>query len=189
MVMAIFTEVPEVEYEYGDSLAAATLAYAGSGKEQRAQLQEHQLRTYTWPMRRTASERATIDAFFRARFQTVESFLVKEPKDFARTAVSLGTSIASQTVFPLPSTGEEGLDYPVDDEATFIVYDDGAPVGVASIDTDGRTVTLDSAPATSSVMTADYHYYRRVKLVERFQWRWLAPDWCEAIPNLAQVIE
>ena len=70
----------------------------------------------------------------------------------------------SSTEFKIPSVGlNQGFfvdlagvtssEITVDD---IVVYDDGTPVTVSSIDEDAGTVTLSVAPADDSVMTADY---------------------------------
>ncbi len=186
MAVEIFTEIPELTYNSGDVLPVEVLTFAGSGREQRAALESKARRRYVWLMRRTKAERLVIDEFFRTANFEVTAFYVKDPDYFARTSVSLGTSILAQTVFDLPATGENSRDYPVDD-ANFIVYDDGSPVAVASIQTDARTVTTSASPTAGSVMTGDYHAYRLVKLAAPFRWNKLAPDWYECSPELMEV--
>lgn len=186
MAYALFDELPETAEEYSDDPRVLVLRYAGDGAEQRVALQALERRTYVWPMRRTLAQANVIDAFFRARNWTVTPFLIEDGMDSLRTSVSLGTSVASQVLFPLPTTGLEGHDHPADD-GDLVVYDDGTPVTVASVDTDGRSVTVSVAPTGGSVMTIDYNPYRLVRLRERFSWRRLAPDWFEAAPEFLEV--
>ena len=95
--------------------------------------------------------------------------LWRDPFDFQRDAQSLGTSVAAQTVFTLPTTGDARGDYPVS-AITSILRDDGAVVSIASVDTDARTITASSAPVASSVMTGDWAFYKRVRLDGRPRW-------------------
>ena len=188
MATAIWTELPEMTYGAEDKLPVLINRYAGAGREQRAALESIGRRRYVVGLRRDEAERATVDEFFRLRNYEVTAFYFKDPDYSARTGVSLGTSTAAQTVFDLPSTGENSRDYPVDD-ANFIVYDDGSPATVAAIDSDARQVTRSSSPTAGSVMTADYHAYRLVRLVGTFQWRKLAPDFYETALDLMEVGE
>lgn len=190
MALELFDENPELDgYDRSDWEELTVFAYAGARKEQRAALATIAMRRYTWPLRRTKSEAATIDAFFLARSWGVESFLVTDPDQYARTNVALGTAAAAQVAFPIPSTGENLRDYPIDD-AHVVIYEDGSPTAATvTVDTDGRTFTLSVAPGAGVVMTADYWYSRRVKLVERFEWTKLAPDFLAATLALQEVIE
>ena len=115
MATTAFTHVCEASYEYQDTQPGFVVGYAGSGTEQRVELQTISRRMYTWPMRKVSSVRGTIDTFFAARDYTKTAFYVKDPKDFARTAVSLGTATSAQVTFSLPTTGEEQRDYMIDD--------------------------------------------------------------------------
>lgn len=187
MTTATFIQSPEADYDYTDTHPGFAVGYAGSGTEQRAQLQTIARRTYTWHMRKTASERSTIDTHFVAVDYMTTAFYIKDPKDFARTGVSLGTATSAQTSFSLPTTGEEQRDYMIDD-ANVVVYDDASPTGTTvTVNTDARTVGLSTAPASDSVMTVDYHTYRLVRLQAPFRWRMLAPDFFECFPRLVEV--
>lgn len=78
--------------------------------------------------------------------------------------IRLGTGDASETEFELPSVGRHrgyiidlaGVNSSTITIADIIVYVDGTPVTVSSIDEDKGTVTLASAPANASIVTADY---------------------------------
>lgn len=188
--MAIWTETPEIDgYSVVARQPVTVFSYAGAGTEQRAALLARPRREYTWPMRRTKSEAATVDAFFLARNYQVESFLLRDPDQYTRTGVSLGTSVSGQKVFTIPSTGQHAGDYPVND-AHAVVYDDGVATGATvTVDTDARTFTLSTAPTSGSVITVDYWYYRRVRLVEGPAWAKLAPDWLEGSVTLLEVVD
>lgn len=188
--MAIWTETPEIDgYSYRDILPVTVFAFAGGGTEQRAALLARARREYTWPMRRTKAEALVVDEFFRLRNFQIESFLLKDPDQYARTGVALGTSTAGQTVFTIPTTTENARDYPVND-AHVVVYDDGTPTGATvTVGVDARTFTLSVAPTAGSVMTADYWTYRRVRLVEGPTWQKLAPDWLEGVVMLKEVVD
>jgi hypothetical protein len=189
MPVSVFSELPEIDgYEAQDELPVVVFRYAGRGVEQRAALQALARRRYSWPLRRTKTERATVDEFLRLRNYSVEAFYVEDPHQYARTGVSLGTSVTSQTVFPLPTTGENSRDYAANDSHV-VVYDDGTPVTVSAVGTDARTFTLASAPAAGSVMTCDYWAYRLVRLLEPPSWAALGPDWLEAVLRLQEVAQ
>lgn len=85
--------------------------------------------------------------------------------------MALGTAAALEVDFELPVTGMYGGDYPIDDVHA-VLYADAAPV-TATVDTDGRKFTAAVAPGAGKVMTADYWYYRRVRLDSDV--RWLEP--------------
>ena len=188
--MAIWTETPEIDgYSRRDILPVTVFAYAGGGTEQRAALLARARREYTWPMRRTKAQALTVDEFFRVSNFAVTSFLLKDPDQYARTGVSLGTSVTSQTVFTLSTSTENARDYPIND-AHVVVYDDGVATGATvTVSPDNRTFTLSVAPTAGSVMTADYWTYRRVRLVEGPEWNKLAPDWLEGVVLLKEVVD
>jgi len=188
VTIPIFDEAPEFGWDREPALPVTEFRFAGAGSRQTVAHQAVARDRIRWPMKRSKADATTIDEFFVARSQVVTSFFVKLPWPFSRTGVSLGTSIAAQTVFDLPSSGDEFRDYPIDD-ANLVVYDDGTPVTVSSVDTDARQVTLSAVPTVGSVMTADYHYYRRVKLAAPFAWTHIGPDWLEAEPEFEEVPE
>lgn len=172
MSLAIFSEIPLLGHDYGDDAKVVAIAYAG-GAEQRAQTMDRELRTLSLPFKRNKTGRATIDTFFRARSWGKDSFLCKDLNDYQRTGIALGTATGGQTVFPLPTTGQYAGDYPIDD-ANAVVYDDGVPATISSIDVDARTFTLSSGVGASSVMTCDYWFYRRFALASPYRWRLVA---------------
>ena len=179
--------LPEIGYSYEQDFPVVVLRYAGTGTEQRATRQAIGYRRYVWPMRKTASERALVDTFFRLENYQVNAFYVRDPRDHARTGVSLGTSVSGQTAFSLPSSGENLRDYPIS-TATATVYDDGSPTATTvTWDTDRRVAVLSTSPTSGSVMTADYHFYRLVRLNGTVSWKALAPDFYEAAPEFWEV--
>lgn len=181
-----FTYICEVEYRETARLPVAEFEYTGTATRQTAKLQDVERSVWSWPMRKTASEMATIKAFFEARQQTVQAFYIRPPKGADRSSISLGTATSAQTVFTLPTTGTYSRDYPISG-ATYTVYDDGTPVSVSSVSDDNRTFTLAVAPASNSVMTADYITWRLVKLSTPIQWSGLAPDFFQATAVFEEV--
>jgi hypothetical protein len=171
--LAIFPTTPPAIHPYGyeDDDAALIVKMAGSALEQRSSLYGRKLRTYHLRYRTTASNRATLDAFFLARRFTAESFLYRDLKDYARTGVAVvpATSDGIVTAFALPTSGVYAGDYPIDD-AHAILYRAGVSVGTITVQTDARTLTRSPAPSAGGAMTADYWYYRRVRLLDRFAW-------------------
>ncbi|MFQ5845095.1 MAG: SUMF1/EgtB/PvdO family nonheme iron enzyme, partial [Planctomycetota bacterium] len=83
----------------------------------------------------------------------------ERPEPELRRAVWLTTSVEGQRVFPLPfeEEGESPVEYPVLTRKTAL-YADGRPLAVASVDTNGRTVTAAAAPPAGSRITADYEF-------------------------------
>jgi len=179
--------IPEIGYSYDQDFPVAIIRYAGVGTEQRATRQTIHYRRYAWPMRKTAAERALVDTFFRIENYQVNAFYLRDPRDNARTGVSLGTSVSGQTAFSLPSSGENLRDYPIS-TATATVYDDGvATTSTVTWSEDRRVAVLSTSPTSGSVMTADYHYYRKVRLQGTLSWKALAPDFYEASPEFWEV--
>jgi len=185
MTLAILTLPPWETYDRTPVLPVLNQSY-GEGAEIRAALEGLERYRWIWPMRLTASELATWQEFARLRSQTVESFLIKDVKfGYARTNVALGTSTVGQTEFVIPTTGVNAHDYPVDD-ANAILYDDGSPVS-KTVSVDDRKFTAAASPATGSIMSADYHFYRRVRLVAPATEKPLAPGWIEVGAELLEV--
>lgn len=175
MTLAILTTTPTIFHGVEPVQAITVNRLAGGRAEQRAVLEDREYRTYRLTYRCHAATKKTLDAFFRARSWQKDSFLWRIPptlahdsSEYARTGISLGTSVALQTAFPLPTSGEYAGDYPVDDEHA-ILYDDGAAIS-KTVDVDNRKMTAGAAPAGSSVMTCDYWYYRRFRLGGPIRW-------------------
>ena len=187
MATATITGTPELDYTYTDSHPSLTLRYAGTGKEQRIELQALTRRSWTWPMHRDAAERKNIDDFFRARSGSVVSFYLEDPKDSALTGVSLGTSVSGQTTFALPTSGENSRYY---FGGSVTVYDDGSAVGcTVTPHVDARTVGLSVAPASGSVMTCAFTGVRLVKLKSPITWTEITPDWFGCVAEFQEVAE
>lgn len=171
MTLAVFSAsyVPLQPYTYEDDRPAVAAQMSG-GPSQRATVISRKVRSYVLGFKVLEATRLAIDAFFEARGYTVESFLWKDLKDYARTGVvpSPATSNGVATVFTIPLTGTYGGDYPIDD-ANAILYRAGV-AATKTVQTDARTMTASVAPLTGGAMTMDYHYYRRVHLAERFRW-------------------
>ena len=163
------TYVPLHPYDFGDDRPTVVARMSG-GAEQRAASLSRKLRTYTLRFRTTAATRLALDTFFEARGYTLESFLWKDLKDYARTGVAPtpATSDGAQTVFTIPLTGVYGGDYPIDD-ANAILYRAGV-AATKTVQTDARTMTAAVAPLTGGAMTMAYHFYKRVRLAERYDW-------------------
>lgn len=171
MALAVLsaTYVPLQPYVYEDDQPAVTAQMSG-GPAQRAAVLSRKRRSYVLGFKVLEAGRLAIDAFFEARRFTVESFLWKDLKDYARTGVvpSPATSDGVVTVFTIPTTGTYGGDYPIDD-ANAILYRAGV-IATKTVQTDARTMTASVAPLTGGAMTMAYHYYRRVSLAERYRW-------------------
>lgn len=170
MSLAVWTStwVPLHPYGSGDSRPTVVARMSGGG-EQRASVLSRELRRYEMRFRVTTTVKQAIAAFFTARGQTLESFLFKDLKDYARTGVtpSPATGNGVATVFTLPLTGTYAGDYPIDD-GNAILKAGGSPV-TKTVQTDARTMTAAAAPGASAI-TMDYHYYRRVRLESAFAW-------------------
>lgn len=187
-MVTAFTGTPEHGYAYHDEDPDVIIQYAGTRTEQRATLADISMRVYdSLLFRAVNSKRQEIDAFFRVTRQRKTAFYFRDPRDHARTGVSLGTSVSGQTGFALPSSGENSRDYPIS-TATVTVYDDGSPTAATvTIDTDNRRIVLSAAPTSGSVMTADYHAYRLVRVEQPIQWSVIAPDWNEGQTSFREV--
>lgn len=137
----------------------------GTEAEQRGSLVGRTFYDFVVDFVLSAANAATLGDFFVARGQQRDAFLWKpiRSRHYSRTGIALGTSIAAQTVFALPTTGEYAGDYPISVALTTL-KSDGAPITVASVQVDARTITASAAPGAGHVMTADYHRYALVRL-------------------------
>jgi hypothetical protein len=160
-----FTCSPRVDFGVTPDRPTIIFRYAGTATEQRATLTDVEREIYRWGLEEEDATMRTIRDFFQARGQAKEAFYIRDPDWAAQTGVPLGTATSGQTVFTLPTTGTYSRDYPIG-AATFTVKDDGVATGTTvTVDDDARTFTLDTAPASNSVMTADYITWRKVRLV------------------------
>ena len=190
MATAVFDEIPWANYSYSDVLPVAVLRDGGPFDEARVKLASISRRKYTWNLLRSETcsgyRRIDVDDFLvRARDLMYESFYVKDPRDFARTGVTL--TQVSGLVYTLPTsiTSENYRDYPIDD-GNVQVYDGGSPANHASVDTDGRTITLSGAPG--GAVTGDYHYYRLCRLDGEFTWTTTSNVWAETAPVIVEIV-
>lgn len=161
--LSVFPFVPAHPYQRRLIDPTAIATFSGSPLTARATLLSRAYHAFAWQARLSAANLATLEAFWIARRGPAGLLYYKDPVAYIRTAVSLGTSIAAQTVFALPVGAYLG-DFPISN-ASAILYSDGSPITIASIDTDGRTITASSAPGAGHAMTATYHYYRKVRFV------------------------
>ena len=165
MSLAVFSSPTPIEPYRGAPLRETTIVrFAGAGSEGRASPTSREFWRWVLRFRLTDANLATLAAFFLARGQQGTSFLWKPLKavEYARTAIALGTSTLTQTVFSLPTSGQYAGDYPVDD-ANCILKSDGTPIS-KTVQTDARTITAAVAPGSGHVITADYYRYARVRL-------------------------
>jgi len=195
MVSALTTTF-DLNYSYRDRLPVIVTRFAGTGAQQRAALQVISRRSYQLPIQKTATEKASIDTFFRLLSQTVDAFYIRDPKDDIKEGVYLyeGTGGAVPVTFDFPTTGENSRDWPIafaSGAGTFTVYKNGTPwtTGSPVIDTGDRTITFNTAMtlAFEDVVSIDYKAYRLVVLEEDFQWVGLSPDFFEATLELQEV--
>lgn len=166
MPYAIFTGLtPVAPYRRRPRRPGLAQKFEGTEAEQRSSLVGRTFWEWFLSYVLTDANAATLDAFFVARGQEQDAFLWKPIKssEYARTGISLGTSIAAQTVFALPTTGEYAGDYPISVALTTL-YSDATPIAIASVQVDARTITADAAPGAGHAMTADYHRYALVRL-------------------------
>lgn len=173
-------------------------AYAIS--EQRAMLADREF--LSWPsgvhITAHASGRKTIEDFLRGLDHAFTPFLFMDPG--YNTRGDLGAGPGEITLegdtdgvnvdFTIPESGEGGGDYPIDTLALAKVFDDGASVTISSIDVDAREFTLAAAPADPSEMTADYSFYRLVRLVPKRTpvWRWAGGELWETTMLIEEVV-
>lgn len=190
MTIAIWTWSPDLAWTKSPIRPAEHVAFAPGGAEQRADLQPRTRWEYGLEVSDDKSVAQAIEAFLEARSWTVVAFFFREPLNgrYSRTGVSCGTGDGVETTFSLPSLPAdlEGGDYPIDD-ANFVGYVDGSPATVSSVDTEARTFTFAAAPANTKPVTADYWFYRLVRLLDRFQFEAIGPDFYHAAFRFLEV--
>jgi len=156
-------------YSHGETREVAVLRFGRGQYEQRIARDGGPFRSYRLTLRCSPTARLRVDAFLRAVGYEATSFLWRDPLDYQRDGVSLGTSVAAQTVFNLPTTGDARGDYPLDAAGT-VLRDDGAVIA-RTVQTDDRTLTASGgAPVAASVMTCDLAFYKRVRLSGPVEW-------------------
>ncbi len=161
-------------YGHSDARAATVVKFTGGEYEQRARRAPRRFRSYRVTLRCEAAQRAAVDAFFVARGYEAESFLFEDDSDHVNDSgryargVAMGTAVAAQVAFPIPSASDAGGYYPKDVAAT-VLYANGVAVA-KTVSTDTRTLTASVAPGASVVMTADVWFSRRVRLDGTYGW-------------------
>ena len=191
MATAAFTAIPDLDYDVTIERPARHFSFAGKGGSQRVSWQDADARHYAWPLHRGETERASIETFFRARSQTVESFYVSDVDYPTATGISLGTStVAGTTSFSLPTTGDSRRLF-MKNDAVAVIKDDGVITSTTySIYTDARTVGFSTAPASGSViLAATFTAYRLVHLVEPVTWSRIAHNWSFTTLDMMEVSE
>ena len=192
MTLAIFDQTNagffaiDLNHDSVDHLAVTIQRFAGSATVVAQQEQDISRREFVLPLRSRRSEALAVDEFWRTNSYGAKAVLVRDPRLGTRTGVSLGTATSNQTVFSLPSTGENSRDYPIGGLSSTTIYDDAVGATISTINTQSRTVTLTVAPASDSVMTADYRFYRKVRLVAEYRWKSLGVDWLTTQMNLVE---
>lgn len=185
MTIAVFPECPDVGYSYQDEQIVHTLRTDGPYESVRRVLSPLALRMYTLLFSLKTADRLVIDEFFQGLDYESSVFFLKDPKDFARTGVVL--TLVSGLTYSLPTTltDEDYRHYPIDD-SNVQVYDGGTPVSHASVDTEGRTITLSGAPG--GAVTADFHAYRLCRLTAPFGWTQGAQSWFRASLSIEETL-
>ena len=158
-------------YAHTEAREVAVLRFGRGQYEQRMARDGGPFRGYamTFRVSRVSGKRERIDAFLRSVGYEATSFLWRDPLDYQRFAVTIGASVAAQTVFSLPTTGDARGDYPIDSAGT-VLRDDGAVIA-RTVQTDDRTLTASGgAPGAASAMTCDLAFYKRVRLSGGAEW-------------------
>lgn len=189
MAYAVWPQTPWLDFEYADEFPVARIENDRFGFRRDVALAPLALRRYSLPERGlTTTDRQTLYAWLVARGWTRDAFLFEDPKDADRVGVALGVAGAGQTVFPLTTTvtDEDYRHFPK--QGTVVLYADGAPVSVASVDTDARTITATVAPGAGKVMTCDFTGLRLVKLVAEPSFQGATVDWMDYQVELEEVL-
>lgn len=182
-------ECPWFDYSYQDELPVEVVQTEGPFYSDRYQVGLLSVRRYSWHLKRTTSERLLVDDFLvRARGVLFEAFYLLDPKDGARTAVSLGVGTGAKTVFDLPALPlEEGRYYPKND-SDLVVRVGGVPVAGSTAQTDARTITLAVPPGLGVAVEADYNGLRLCRLVSPAEWRGIGADWWEVSFEISEIL-
>lgn len=159
---------PWVDYEFVDEPFVEDLGEKAPGRTERVELFACTRRRYRWPAGLTEAQREAWEAFLQARGILRDAFLIEDPRDPVRELVALEPAVGdgARVTFSLP-TAEASPDfrwYPK--QGTVVGYVNGLTVGVASVDTDARTVTFAAAPGVASTVAATYRGLRLVRLAE-----------------------
>lgn len=122
-------------------------------------------RTYSWPIGLTPEAWLVWATFLRTVGYGASAFLLLDPDPGdRRSAVALGTGDGSTVTFSLPTTltSEEYRYYPQQGTVDGMVA--GISKALASVSTDGRTITFSAAPGNGLAVTASYQGLRLVRL-------------------------
>jgi uncharacterized protein (TIGR02217 family) len=113
-------------------------------------------------------ELRTLAGFFLQMQGAFQSFLFDDPSDDTVTGQALGIGNGSFTVFQLlRSFGPGGAFEPITaPHVVSHVYVDGIDPGGWTVDPLTGLVTMGSAPAGGTAITADFTYYFRVRFVD-----------------------
>lgn len=184
-----FDECPWFDYSHRDEFPVEVAETEGPFYSDRYALAPISRRVYGWHLKRTTTERQTVAAFLvLGRMVGLEAFYVRDPKDDFRTNVDLGNGDGGKTVFDLPDLPlEDGRFYPRDD-LDLEVRVSGAPVGVAAVDVDARTITLSAPPGLGLPVVADFQGLRLVRLANPAEWAGIGADWYETTLELLEVV-
>lgn len=170
-----------------------TFAEDGPGEERVHVAMGLARRVYSWPAADYAEAEAIRAAWFAARHLAGEAFYVIDPWDtpvdgLTRVDVEVGPATAAQTVFSLPTarTSEAFRDWPISGSVYATV--NGAPAGVASVSTDGRTVTLSAGATAGHSVKLSYRAYRLVRAAPSMEWSAPEPGWYSTALELREVL-
>lgn len=134
------------------------------------------------------TERALLKTF-RENIVTIKnSFLLKDPTDHDGANWVVGTGNASDTVFDLPTTGDEGRHFVDDVGGTFSV-EVNSVAATATIQTDARTITITSGtPGVGhSIELITYEFFLRGRLTREMNWRPMSVDIWEYFLSFEEV--
>lgn len=145
----------------------AVMDLGGPFRSSRVALTDLSRRVYSWPAGLTDLQRTTWLAFLQARGWTRDAFLVLDPWDEPREAVTLEPAVGDGAVvtFSLPTATSSPYypDHPLAGRARGLVA--GATAALASVNQDGRAVTFAAAPGLGLAVQLDYIPLRLVRLV------------------------
>ena len=157
---------PWVDYEFTDEPFVEVLGEKAPGQTERVELLACPRRRYRWPAGLNEAQRAAWEEFLRLRGIQRDAFLVEDLRDPVRELLALEPAVGdgARVTFSLP-TAEASPDfrwYPR--QGTVVGYVNGAAAGVASVDTDARTITFALAPGVGATVKATYQGLRLVCL-------------------------
>ena len=184
----VLSATPFPPYSYRDEQPCAVLRDGGPYEEVRVPLADISRRRYMFDLGRRNADRQTMDAFLvRARQLQYQSFYFPDPRDDALDGVSIGTGNGVAQTFYLPTTGENRRFYPADDDSASITVNGSPYVGEVTVSTDGRSVTLASAPANGHAVLFSGNVYRLCRL-DDLSWSVDYVDWATASISIVEVI-